>query len=176
MTPNKLRAPKGDRYLATQEVMQRLGISRFTLRRWHEREKIGFPKPIFINPRHYYRESDVFRWELKREGIDPDVPDAVHGVEVVSGVISDYGELVNALKKHRENLKMTAIELDARSGMQEGYTIKLENWERPDYGRGAGPDTLPLWLGGLRLDIVLVTLPRAPRNYQQRAKPAVESL
>ncbi|RVG92104.1 DNA-binding protein [Sinorhizobium meliloti] len=174
MKPNKPRGPKGFRYLSTQDVMQRFGISRFTLRRWHEDEKVGFPKPVFINRRHYYRESDVFSWELKREGIDPDVPDFVHGAEVVSGVISDYGELVDALKKHRESLKMTVMELDARSGMQEGYTTKLENWARPGYGRGAGPDTLPLWLGGLRLGIVLVSLPRAPRHFQQRAKPSVE--
>jgi hypothetical protein len=54
--------------------------------------------------------------------------------------------------------------------MQEGYTSKLENFGRPQ-GRGMGPEVFPLWLGGLRVGVILVDLPRAPRK---RAQPSVD--
>jgi len=59
--------------------------------------------------------------------------------------------------------------------MQEGYTTKLENYQR-FYGRGVGPESLPLWLGGLRLAIVLVELPRAPRNFRDKTRPGIASV
>ncbi len=40
--------------------------------------------------------------------------------------------------------------LELKSGLQQGYVAKLDNWERT-YGRGVGPDTMPLLLGGLRV-------------------------
>lgn len=67
------------------------------------------------------------------------------------------------LRKRRTELNITSIELDARSGMQEGYASKLENYGRPQ-GRGMGPETFPLWLGGLKCGIILVDLPRAERK------------
>ncbi len=36
-------------------------------------------------------------------------------------------------------------------------------------GRGMGPETFPLWLGGVRVGIVLVDLPRRPRKKQTDA-------
>ncbi|WP_234909521.1 helix-turn-helix transcriptional regulator [Rhizobium rhizogenes] len=170
MTNNSLLSMKRppDRRLSTEEVCHRFGISRFTLRRWHESEEVGFPKPLSISRRHYYSESDIFRWELRQQGIDPDMPQSITGYPVISGPISDYRDLVAALRKRREALKLSAMEVDARSGMQEGYTNKLENWGRP-YGRGAGPDILPLWLGGVRVALVLVELPKRPRSLKKIA-------
>lgn len=153
------------RRLSTEAVCERFGISRYTLRRWHEDERVGFPRPIFINRRHYYSEADIFRWEMKQAGLDPDVPMTLGGLKTVSGVISDYSEFVDAMVRRRYVLKMSSLEADAITGMQEGYTNKLENWERP-YGRGMGPDTFPLWLGGLRVGLVLVELPRRPRSFK----------
>ncbi len=161
-SPLSIKKPR-DRRLSTEQVCDRFGVTRFTLRRWHESEEVGFPKPIFINRRHYYSEAEIFRWELRQQGIDPDMPQSAAGYEVVSGPISDYGDLVEALRKQRERLKLSVMEVDAVTGMQEGYTNKLENWGRP-YGRGAGPEILPLWLGGLRTALVLVELPRRPRH------------
>ncbi|NTF62094.1 helix-turn-helix domain-containing protein [Agrobacterium rhizogenes] len=157
-----------DRRLSTEEICDRFGISRFTLRRWHESQEVGFPKPLSISRRHYYSESDIFRWELRQQGIDPDMPGTIGGLQVISGQISDYGQLVGALRKQRERLKLTTMELDAISGMQEGYVNKLENWGR-DFGRGAGPEILSRWIGSLRAAIVLVELPRRPRTLKKTA-------
>ncbi len=158
-----------DRRLSTEEICHRFGISRFTLRRWHESAEVGFPRPIFVNRRHYYSENEIFRWELLQQGIDPDAPPSIAGYKVISKPISDYEDLVKALRKQRERLKMTVMEVDDVTGMQEGYTNKLENWGR-DFGRGAGPEILPLWLGGLRVALVLVELPRRPNNLKRRGK------
>ncbi len=127
---------------------------------------MAFPKPIDINRILYWREKAIEDWEMRQQGVDPDMPQLAAGYEVVSGPISDYGDLVEALRKQRERLKMTVMEVDAVTGMQEGYTNKLENWGRP-YGRGAGPEILPLWLGGLRTALVLVELPRRPRRLKR---------
>lgn len=162
----------GPRYLSTEDVLTRFGISRFTLRRWHEGEKVGFPKPTIINRRHYYREAEVIRWELRQQGLDPDGISEVNGLKAASDVITDYDSLVIAMRNRREALKLTTLEVDAKSGMQEGYASKLENYQR-SFGRGVGPDTLPLWLGALRLGIILVELPRATRNFQSLAKAPI---
>lgn len=159
------------RHLSSAEVQARYGISRFTLRRWVEDKSIGFPKPMFVNRRHYYFEEQVLRWEMIRDGIDPDEITTVNGLQAASGVIVDYAEFVDAMVKHRSKMKLSVMELDARSGMQEGYTSKLENWERPQ-GRGMGPEMFPLWLGGLRLGIVLVELPKTTRDFRSLSRPA----
>ncbi|WP_105437677.1 AlpA family transcriptional regulator [Neorhizobium sp. T25_13] len=160
-----------NRKLSTADVCQRYGISRHTLRRWSQHPEIAFPKPIWINRIHFFDEAEILKWELRRAGLNPDVPESIEGFPVVSGFITDYDQFVNAMIAQRARRKMTMIELDARSGMQEGYTSKLENYQR-HYGRGVGPDTLPLWLGGLRVALVLVELPRATRNFKQLAEVA----
>lgn len=156
------------RKLQTEDVCRRYGISRFTLLNWHRDETIGFPKPITIGRRHYFDETEILKWELRRAGLNPDLPESIKGYEVVSGLITDYDELVKALVAQRARQKMTVLEVDAKSGMQEGYTSKLENYRRPQ-GRGMGPETFPLWLGALRLAVVLVELPRATRNFKDKA-------
>lgn len=168
------RVPAGSRFLTASDVMQRFQISRFTLRNWLKNEDLGFPKPVSIERRRYFREIDVFKWELRQEGVDPDAISEVNGLRAASGLITDYETFVAAMAKRRQDLKLSVLELDARSGLQEGYTSKLENYHR-DYGRGVGPDTMPLWLGGLKLGIVLVELPKATRNFKDLARPAIGS-
>lgn len=157
------------RWLSSEQLCQRFGVSRFTLRRWWSEDGSDFPKPIFKNRRHYYSEIEIFRWEMKQAGLDPDAPRSLNGLPAVSGVITDYEEFVQAMAQQRSAMKLSLIELDALSGMQEGYASKLEGYGRP-YGRGMGPETFPLWLGALRVGIVLVALPRRPRSFVKRVE------
>ncbi len=150
-------------HLSARDVCERYGISRRTLDRWRASESFGFPKPIELNRRLYWRENELMDWDLRQQGIDPKLPPSAAGYPVISGPIGDYSDLVEALRKQRERLKLSVMEVDAITGLQEGYTNKLENWGRP-YGRGAGPEILQLWLGGLRTALVLVELPKRPRN------------
>ncbi|MGS4945558.1 helix-turn-helix transcriptional regulator [Meridianimarinicoccus sp. RP-17] len=44
------------------------GISDMTLWRWLENAEMGFPRPVYIGRRRYWREADVVAWlELQRE-------------------------------------------------------------------------------------------------------------
>jgi hypothetical protein len=70
-------------------------------------------------------------------------------------LIRQYPDLIKTLKERRLELGMSAMELDARAGWQEGYTSKVENWAKP-YGRGIGPVSLPLWLEALDMSMILV--------------------
>ncbi|AYM62928.1 helix-turn-helix domain-containing protein [Agrobacterium fabrum] len=163
------------RMLQTADVCRRYGIPRMTLYRWCASEEEAFPKPIKIGRRNYYDETEILKWELRRAGLNPDLPESIKGYEVVSSLITDYDELVKALRKQRERQKMTVMEVDARSGMQEGYTSKLENYRKVN-GRGMGPETFPLWLGALRVAVVLIELPKTTRNFKAKATPAIGDL
>ncbi|PYE25077.1 CP4-57 regulatory protein AlpA [Rhizobium sp. PP-CC-3A-592] len=155
---------KNERYLSRPDVLQRYGISRWTLTRWIDRDK-DFPIPIKLNGRDYWSDYDLCKFEAARGGADPDTEGRVIGLKPVSGVITDYQQLVDALVSRRNSMDISSMELDARCGMQEGYTSKLENYGRPQ-GRGLGPDMFPLWLGGLKVGLVLVDLPRRPRKHR----------
>jgi len=71
-------------------------------------------------------------------------------------LVTDYEQLALALRRRRQRLGLTMNELDDRSGLQLGYTAKLENFSHENSGRFIGPVSLPLWLGALGLAIVLV--------------------
>ncbi|WP_051294529.1 helix-turn-helix transcriptional regulator [Gemmobacter nectariphilus] len=43
------------------------GVSKVTLHRWMNRPELGFPKPITIGQRNYWREADVMAWLNARE-------------------------------------------------------------------------------------------------------------
>ena len=158
---------KNTKYLSIPDICQRYGIGRSTFHRW-VRNDPSFPASVRISSRRYYSELDLMRWESARGGVDPDMPDRMHGLKPCSPVITQYDELVEALVKRRKELGLSSIELDAKSGVQEGYISKLENYDRPQ-GRGVGKDSLPLWLGGLKCGIVLVDLPRRPRKKRDEA-------
>lgn len=158
---------KNEKYLSVDDVCARYGIVRTTL--WNWKKDPSFPEPVIINKRQYFSEYDLAKWEAARGGHDPDLDGKLLGLKPVSSVITDYEQLVNALTDRRNKLGISSIELDARSGMQEGYTSKLENYGRSQ-GRGLGPEVFPLWLGGLKCGIVLVDLPRRPRKKKQEAE------
>lgn len=159
---------KADIYITASDVMARYGISRATLGRWIKSR--GFPAARqIVGKRHFLLEA-VDAWDCEQSGADP-LPDAetALGLPIVSGLIQNYDEFVRAMTERRKELNLSCIEIDARSGMQEGYANKLENW-RKDFGRGMGPEVFPLWLGGLKVGIVLVDLPRRPRKSKDGAK------
>lgn len=159
---------KNEKRLSIPDICDRYGITRKTLWNWMNSDK-SFPEPVIINKRRYYSEYDLAKWEAAKGGPDPDLQGRVQGLQPISGVITQYDELVEALRNRRAQLAMSSIELDAKSGMQEGYTSKLENFGRPQ-GRGMGPEVFPLWLGGLKVGIILVDLPRRPRKSKDGAK------
>jgi predicted DNA-binding transcriptional regulator AlpA len=153
---------KGEKYLSVGDVCARYGMSRTTIYRLRKSDR-DFPASIEINGRKYFSEYDLEKWEAGRGGRDPDLDGRLVGLKPVSGVITDYQAFVDAMISRRSGLNISSIELDALSGMQEGYASKLENYGRPQ-GRGLGPEVFPLWLGALRVGIVLVDLPRRPRK------------
>lgn len=159
----------GGTYLTADEVMARFAIGRTTLHRWVK--DLGFPAARKIRRKRYFRVADVNAWDESRSGEPVDEPPTALGLPIVSDVIQDYDEFVAAMRARREALGMSVVESDARSGLQEGYTSKLEN-AGAKWGRGVGPDTLPLWLGGLRVGFVLVDLPRRPVNKARRSLQA----
>lgn len=154
---------KSEIYISVGEVLDRYQIHVNTLDRWIK--KRGFPPPRkIVGKRHFLLES-VDAWDCEQSGhaMQPE-GETAFGLQVVSDVITDYDGLVAALTTRRNDMGLSCAEIDARAGMQENYTNKLENWRKPSYGRGAGPEILPLWIGGLRVGIVLVAIPRKPRK------------
>jgi hypothetical protein len=141
--------------------MARFDISKATLHRWLNDPDLAFPKPIVINRRHYFLETEIVAWERSQGRADEDPVQLVDGRPVVSPVITRYDEFVSAMSARRRALRLTNEELEALSGLNDGYVTKLEHFEK-NYGRGVGPETMPLWLGGLRVGIVLVDLPKRP--------------
>ncbi len=162
----------GERHLDSAQVLARFGVCKMTLSRWLKDPELGFPKPVRIRKRYYFSEAAIVAWEVKQGKIDQPEPETVGGRPVVSGVIQNYGDFVKAMTARRKQLDMACLEVDLLSGMQEGYANKLENWKK-GYGRGIGPETLPLWLGGLRVGIILVDLPRRPRK--PRSHPQLDA-
>ncbi|MHC2298209.1 helix-turn-helix transcriptional regulator [Rhizobium mongolense] len=150
-------------YLGSGEVMERYRISTRTLHRWMKNQALGFPKPFRINRRFYFKVADLDRWEASRGAVSEKQVETVKGLPIVSDVIQDYAGFVKAMVARRRELGLSCMELDLRAGMQESYANKLENWPKA-YGRGIGPEIFPLWLGGLKVGIILVDLPRRPRK------------
>lgn len=154
---------KIDYHMDISEVAERYGKTIRTIERWLADETLGFPKPIVIKKRRFFRASELQQFDSNAAGRDLNEPDKALGLPIVSGVIQTYDDFVAAMRARRDDLKLSNMEAEAKSGLQEGYITKLENPGKK-YGRGVGPDTLPLWLGGLRVGIVLVDLPRRPRK------------
>jgi predicted DNA-binding transcriptional regulator AlpA len=47
------------RKLPSKAVVKRYEIDRRTLGRWMADERLGFPKPVTINGRHYFDEAEL---------------------------------------------------------------------------------------------------------------------
>jgi hypothetical protein len=49
--------------LPTRDVCARYKVNIRTIERWLVDDKLGFPAPIFINKRRYFRERDLVAFE-----------------------------------------------------------------------------------------------------------------
>ncbi|MFG1247281.1 hypothetical protein [Xanthobacter flavus] len=78
--------------------------------------------------------------------------------------VTTYRQLMDALIRRRRQLGLSQMEADDIAGLQDGYTGKLEVWDR-DNGRRLGPVSLDLLLSAYNLGIQLVALrPGKPRR------------
>jgi hypothetical protein len=55
-----------DALLPARKTMQRYGIADRTLDRWIADPKLGFPRPVVINTKRYFRVRDLVVWERER--------------------------------------------------------------------------------------------------------------
>lgn len=43
------------------------GVSDMTIHRWLKKDELGFPRPIYIANRRYWREAEILDWIDARE-------------------------------------------------------------------------------------------------------------
>jgi predicted DNA-binding transcriptional regulator AlpA len=55
-------------YLPASQVRARYGVSEVSIWRWLQNEALGFPAPIRIGTRRYWRRTDLEAWEASRDG------------------------------------------------------------------------------------------------------------
>ena len=55
-------------YLQASAVRARYGISDMTIWRWLQNASLGFPGPIRINSRRFWRLTELEAWEASRSG------------------------------------------------------------------------------------------------------------
>jgi hypothetical protein len=49
--------------LPAAQVWRRYGKTDRTLARWLEDENLGFPRPLIIRSRRYFKEAELLEWE-----------------------------------------------------------------------------------------------------------------
>lgn len=59
---------KPDTYLPIAEVRRRYGVSDMTIWRWLADDRLGFPQPMRIRRRRFWKLSALLSWEAQREG------------------------------------------------------------------------------------------------------------
>jgi hypothetical protein len=57
---------EADNYLPSIKVQRRYDICSRTLNRWEDKRDLGFPRPVLINRRRYWRLADLQAWERAR--------------------------------------------------------------------------------------------------------------
>lgn len=56
-----------DGYITSSKVLVRFGdISRMTLQRWVRDPELGFPQPLIIGQRWYFKKSELDDWERQQ--------------------------------------------------------------------------------------------------------------
>ncbi|CDX22099.1 conserved hypothetical protein [Mesorhizobium plurifarium] len=53
-------------YIPAPKVLERYHISDMSLHRWLKNPELNFPKPLVINRRRYFLETDLIAWERAR--------------------------------------------------------------------------------------------------------------
>lgn len=82
---------------------------------------------------------------------DSDLPE----LEAVCLPFDEYPDLVAMIRDQRIRQGFTHASFETKAGLAEGHLTKIENFDK-GYGRAIGPVTLPLLLGALNLQLVLV--------------------
>jgi predicted DNA-binding transcriptional regulator AlpA len=54
-------------YLPAAQVRARYGVSDVSIWRWLRNEALGFPTPIRIGKRRYWRRAELEAWEASRD-------------------------------------------------------------------------------------------------------------
>jgi len=49
------------------EVQAIFGVSKMTIWRWCSHDQLGFPRPVRIQRRRYWKEAEVVAWLRERE-------------------------------------------------------------------------------------------------------------
>ncbi|NNH46218.1 helix-turn-helix domain-containing protein [Rhizobium laguerreae] len=53
-------------YLTAKQVQERYQICSMSLHRWLKNDEMKFPRPMVINRRRLFDETDIVEWERKR--------------------------------------------------------------------------------------------------------------
>ncbi|WP_322885214.1 DNA-binding protein [Sinorhizobium medicae] len=53
-------------YLTSNQVLARYSIAPITFYRWQKTPALGFPKPLVINRRKFFKADDLAAWERER--------------------------------------------------------------------------------------------------------------
>lgn len=53
-------------YISLRSICQRYDVTRMTIHRWMKRPDMGFPQPLTINGRSYFKADEIARWERLR--------------------------------------------------------------------------------------------------------------
>jgi predicted DNA-binding transcriptional regulator AlpA len=53
-------------YLTSGQVLARYSIAPITFYRWQKNETLGFPKPMVINRRKFFKVDELAAWERQR--------------------------------------------------------------------------------------------------------------
>lgn len=57
-----------DNMLPAAQVWKRYGKTDRTLDRWLKDEGLGFPRPLVIRNRRYFKEAELIEWERAQAG------------------------------------------------------------------------------------------------------------
>jgi predicted DNA-binding transcriptional regulator AlpA len=64
---NMTSTERKETLLTGPAVCKRYGVSAMTLWRWQRQSNLGFPAPLRINRRTYFRSSELENWEQQRQ-------------------------------------------------------------------------------------------------------------
>lgn len=64
--PRQVTSVADDHLLPAARVVERYGVTSMTLHRWCKDDALGFPAPLRVNGRRYWRAGDLVAWERVR--------------------------------------------------------------------------------------------------------------
>ncbi len=150
-----LAAMKIEGYCSAPEVLSRLGIGATTLGRWLNDPSVRFPRPVKVKGHRYFSIAAVDAW-LASFDAGRNIEAAGLPEKALTGPITEYSDLVAALRSRRQELGLSHMEVEHVSGLQGGYVSKIEAGAGKNHARTLGCVSLPLMLGALGCALQLV--------------------